>query len=132
MGRSTAPVIQLIFRFVLSFKHSLIDWRGTVYMRIFNRKVTAMQKVTCTVTWLMRSGPPSPHHPGWRLASDPQFLLLSHRNEALICETSRYKEAMMQSCLSLHRKGGDLSLSRTRVTQREVIWVGHLFTTSDK
>lgn len=45
IGRTPTPVFGFIFRLVLSFKHSLIHWRGTVYVRIFNRQGTAIQKV---------------------------------------------------------------------------------------
>lgn len=44
IGRAATPVFGFIFGLVLSFKHSLIHRRGTVYMRIFNRKGTAIQK----------------------------------------------------------------------------------------
>lgn len=45
IGRTATPVFGFIFRLVLSFKHSLIHRRGTVYVRIFNGKATAIQKV---------------------------------------------------------------------------------------
>lgn len=45
ISRTATPVFRLIFRLVLGFKHSLVHWRGTVYMRIFNRKGTAIQRV---------------------------------------------------------------------------------------
>lgn len=45
IGRTATPVFTFIFRLVLSFKHSLIHGRGTVYVRVFKRQATAIQKV---------------------------------------------------------------------------------------